>query len=143
MSTRNGAAIAIAALALVLYVSVASSDEKPAMAQADMAAPEGAAIGTVTFEQTPSGVLINVDVTDLPPGPHGIHLHEFGACTPDFSAAGGHINPDGVAHGPCATRTDQIKAISPCCLFTRTVRHERSSTIHASASRVAATIRSC
>ena len=99
MATRHGAAIAVASLACALCVSAASSDEKPAMAQADMVDPEGAAIGTVTFEQTPSGVLINVDVTDLPPGPHGIHLHEAGACTPDFGAAKGHINPDGVAHG--------------------------------------------
>ena len=99
MSTRKAAVITAAWFAIALCVSVVSSDEKPAMAQADMVAPDGSAIGTVTFEQTPSGVLINVDVTNLPPGPHGIHLHEFGACTPDFSAAKGHINPDGVAHG--------------------------------------------
>lgn len=35
----------------------------------------------------------------LPPGAHGIHLHAVGACTPDFKAATGHINPDGVPHG--------------------------------------------
>ena len=98
MSARTGTATAVASLALALLASSASSDE-PAMAQADMVNPEGAAIGSVTFEQTPSGVLINVDVTDLPPGPHGIHLHAVGACTPDFGAAKGHINPDGVAHG--------------------------------------------
>ena len=99
MSTRKTRAIAAASLALALCSASASSEDGPAMAQADMVNPEGAAIGTVTFEQTPSGVLINVDVTDLPPGPHGIHLHAVGACTPDFSAAKGHINPDGVAHG--------------------------------------------
>ena len=97
MSIQNNAAMAATSLALALCV--AASGEQPVLAQADMVDPEGASIGTVTFEQTPSGVLINVDVSDLPPGPHGIHLHAVGACTPDFSAAKGHINPDGVAHG--------------------------------------------
>ena len=36
---------------------------------------------------------------DCQPGPHGIHLHAAGSCTPDFKAAPGYINPDGVPHG--------------------------------------------
>ena len=60
---------------------------------------EGTVIGEATFEQTPTGVLILVDVRDLPPGAHGIHLHAVGSCTPDFKAATGHINPGKVAHG--------------------------------------------
>ena len=40
-----------------------------------------------------------VEVAGLPPGPHGIHLHAAGACTPDFTHATGHINPEGVPHG--------------------------------------------
>ena len=86
------AAVAVAALAA------------PVAAVADMAAAEmidtgGAVIGTATFEQTPHGVLMNVEVTGLPPGAHGIHLHAVGACTPDFKAATGHINPNGMEHG--------------------------------------------
>ena len=56
-------------------------------------------IGKVTFQQAPTGVLVSVDVTGLPPGGHGIHLHAVGSCSPDFKASGGHINPEGVAHG--------------------------------------------
>ena len=56
-------------------------------------------IGKVAFEQTPSGVLMFVEVTGLPPGPHAIHLHSVGACAPDFKAAKGHINPGKVQHG--------------------------------------------
>ena len=71
---------------------------------ADMAGGEiinvnNEAIGKVTFEQTPSGVLIFVEVPGLPPGPHGIHLHSVGAFTPDFKASKGHINPGEVMHG--------------------------------------------
>ena len=73
--------------------------EETRLAQAALVDAEGAAIGTVTFEQVPAGVLIGVEVAGLEPGAHGIHLHSVGACTPDFTAAKGHINPDDVAHG--------------------------------------------
>ena len=90
----------ILAAAAVAVAAVAA----PVVALADMAAAEmidtdGAVIGTATFEQTPHGVLMNVEVAGLPPGAHGIHLHAVGACTPDFTAATGHINPNGVPHG--------------------------------------------
>ena len=76
----------------------------PAAVLADMAAaeildPSGSVIGTATFEQTPTGVLMYVEVAGLPPGAHGIHLHAAGSCTPDFKQATGHINPGGVPHG--------------------------------------------
>ena len=90
----------ILAAAAVAVAAVAA----PVVALADMAAAEmidtgGAVIGKATFEQTPHGVLMNVEVAGLPPGAHGIHLHAVGACTPDFKAATGHINPNGVPHG--------------------------------------------
>ena len=69
------------------------------MASAEFINIEGAIIGKATFEQTPTGVLMSVDVRGLPPGPHGIHLHATGSCAPDFKAATGHFNPEKVAHG--------------------------------------------
>ncbi len=69
------------------------------MAAAELVDPSGSVIGKATFEQAPTGVLIYVEVAGLPPGPHGIHLHAAGACTPDFTHATGHINPNGVPHG--------------------------------------------
>ena len=69
------------------------------MAGADIVNADGKVIGKATLEQMPTGVLISVDVTGLPPGGHGIHLHATGSCTPDFKAAGGHINPDKAKHG--------------------------------------------
>ena len=70
-----------------------------AQAYADMISPDGSKIGSVHFQQGPTGVLMKIDVTSLTPGPHGIHLHSAGACTPDFKAADGHINPNGGPHG--------------------------------------------
>ena len=68
-------------------------------AQARLVSAAGRLAGTARFEQAPTGVLIRITARGLPPGPHGLHLHETGACTPDFGAAGGHINPDGAMHG--------------------------------------------
>ena len=82
------------AVALVPAVSAAAD-----MARAEILNVERAVIGTATFEQTPTGVLMFVDARNLPPGPHGIHLHAVGSCAPDFKAATGHINSDKVAHG--------------------------------------------
>ena len=59
----------------------------------------GETIGDAVFEQAPAGVIVHVRVAGLPPGPKGIHLHSVGACAPDFSAAKGHINPQGRRHG--------------------------------------------
>jgi Cu-Zn family superoxide dismutase len=38
-------------------------------------------------------VEITLVVKGLTPGPHGVHLHEVGACEPTFAAAGGHFDP--------------------------------------------------
>ena len=89
-------AIAITALATCIAPPVASAAD---MAGADIIGAGGAVIGKATFEQTPTGVLMSVEATGLPPGGHGIHLHAAGSCTPSFKAATGHINPDKVMHG--------------------------------------------
>ena len=93
MSSRT---IAAAALAVAIAPGAAHAAD---MARAAVIDAEGAVIGQATFEQAPTGVLVFVDVRDLPPGAHGIHLHAVGSCTPDFKAATGHINPGKVAHG--------------------------------------------
>ena len=85
-----------AALAAVIGPAAAPAAE---LAAADVVNAEGTVIGKATFEQAPTGVLLSVDVEGLPPGAHGIHLHDTGACAPDFKAAKGHINPDKVPHG--------------------------------------------
>ena len=70
-----------------------------ATAHAAIVNADGAHIGDAAFEQAPAGVIVQVRVTNLPPGPKGIHLHSVGACSPDFAAAKGHINPQGHRHG--------------------------------------------
>ena len=91
------------ALFVILAVAACGDDSGPsgvgARASASLAGPDGAAMGTVTFTQGPNGVLIEADVQGLSPGAHGFHIHSVGACTPDFTAAGGHYAPGGEGHG--------------------------------------------
>lgn len=59
----------------------------------------GNRVGSVTVAQYPAGVFIHGELQGLPPGWHGFHIHEKGACSPGFDAAGGHYNPGGAKHG--------------------------------------------
>ena len=68
-------------------------------ATATLQSPEGAPVGTVSFRQAATGVLIMADLQGLTPGGHAFIIHETGACAPDFSAAGDHFNPTDAEHG--------------------------------------------
>ena len=56
-------------------------------------------VGKATLRDTPHGVLMELDLTNLPPGGHAFHIHERGQCKPPFESAGGHMNPGSRHHG--------------------------------------------
>jgi Cu-Zn family superoxide dismutase len=63
----------------------------------DIKNSEGQSIGTATLTSAPQGVKIKLDIKDLPPGQHSIHIHQVAKCdAPDFKSAGPHF---GGAHG--------------------------------------------
>ena len=102
MSTRRMIIMSAVGLLALAALAACSEDDVAGVGQtavASMAGPDGAPMGTVTLEQGPNGVLVSADVSGLTAGPHGFHLHGVGACTPDFSAAGGHFAPDDSGHG--------------------------------------------
>ena len=68
-------------------------------ASASLTSPTGDARGTVTLEETSTGVLITATVRDLNAGKHAFHIHETGKCAPDMKAAGGHFAPNKNKHG--------------------------------------------
>jgi Cu-Zn family superoxide dismutase len=94
-----------AGLLLAMVAAPALAQTTPApddlvnTARADMAAPDGTRLGTVTLTSTPASVILAGTLRGLPPGPHGFHVHETGACEPPFESAGGHFNPGGAEHG--------------------------------------------
>ena len=77
----------------------ATPSEVGASATAMMASADGSPMGTVTLTQGQNGVLVSVDLAGLSPGWHGFHIHSVGSCSPDFSAAGGHLTVEGQGHG--------------------------------------------
>lgn len=61
---------------------------------------DGQAVGTATLSAANGGVEVAVRASGLPPGPHGFHIHDTGACEPpSFESAGGHFAPLGRQHG--------------------------------------------
>lgn len=93
-----------AGLALVLAgcASDGSSGDygPPVRATAPLINRDGVRVGTAYLTQTDTGTTMHVEASNLPVGPHGLHLHTVGQCElPSFSSAAGHWNPMGRQHG--------------------------------------------
>lgn len=93
--------------ALAAETSTGSSDGLTAT----LVDAKGTKVGTAEFSAEDGGVEVSVEVTGLPPGFHGFHLHSIGVCEPDsvsptdptmkgdFLSAGGHIGAKVTHHG--------------------------------------------
>lgn len=92
----------LAALSLsFLCASAAAFAQTPQRAAATFVNPQGQKVGSAILTQTPSGVLIDIDVSNIADGEHGFHIHQAGVCdgADGFKSAGGHFDPTGHQHG--------------------------------------------
>jgi Cu-Zn family superoxide dismutase len=70
------------------------------IAVAKLKGAEDKVVGSATLVEDKDGVHIKIIASGLPPGLHGFHIHEKGACdSPKFESSGGHFNPYGKKHG--------------------------------------------
>jgi Cu-Zn family superoxide dismutase len=127
---RRTAAALLSTCAITLIAGCGGGDETPAGATpegtaagtqsagasgggltATLVDPEGREVGTVSFSEAEGGTQVSAEVTGLPPGFHGFHVHAVGVCEPDsanpadpsmtgdFLSAGGHIGAGESDHG--------------------------------------------
>jgi superoxide dismutase, Cu-Zn family len=81
----------------------------------------GKMIGSVTITESKSGLVFTPNLTDLPPGPHGFHVHETGSCGTNekdgkkvaAGAAGGHYDPHAAKHHGSPTGDGHLGDIPP------------------------------
>jgi Cu-Zn family superoxide dismutase len=82
-----------------LFIAACGHSKGP-MATATLDPTTGMAKGTVHFQDAgENGVEVVADLTGVPPGVHGFHVHEKGDCGNNAMNAGGHFNPNGMVHG--------------------------------------------
>lgn len=69
----------------------------------------GDSVGTIVISKATHGIVLTPELSGLPPGPHGFHVHEVADCSPARDdegsraaahAAGEHYDPEGtMMHG--------------------------------------------
>lgn len=93
------AALFLSAASLVVAQdSRAQAAAKPVTV--DIKNVQGQSVGTATLSPLAKGIKITLDIKNLPPGEHSLHIHQVAKCEPpDFKSAGPHFGGEHVHDG--------------------------------------------
>ena len=97
------AAVLLSATVALAGCSTVSDLSGQRIGSATLTLANGQPAGTAQIVGVGNQVTLAVGLAGVAAGTHGIHLHTVGACKgPDFTSAGGHLNPLGRHHGSLA-----------------------------------------
>ena len=131
----NRLLVITSAAAVMALAMPAAAQQATAEMHAVSAEGIGEQVGTIQLADSAEGLVIQTDLSGLPPGPHGLHLHSEGSCEPAQNdqgqmaaamAAKGHYDPDNTEKhaGPEEMAT---RAISLCSRWRPTAPRKRRS----------------
>lgn len=100
--TQMTAKSVVLGIVILLATATGGLSAQAPTAVADLRDANAVPVGRAVFTQSlpNGGVWIEVVISGLSPGAHGIHIHAVGSCiAPAFASAGGHFNPESARHG--------------------------------------------